>query len=127
MLRTYACLPLLLTALLLMGCAKIVIDVPSGSDVRLLPPDEEATVEIEHQVWFALWGFYPLGESGTAALIEEHQLSEARFVTGQSGIDAILTGLTSIVGFQRRQVIVEGNRRVGSRPVPKGEPGGAQP
>lgn len=56
-----------------------MIEVPPGSDVRLLPPDEEVSERFEHKVWFALWGYWPLGDNTTAELIREHDLSEVRF------------------------------------------------
>lgn len=108
-----------------LGCASIVIEVPPGSDVRLLPPGEEAAERIEHKIWFALWGYWPLGDNTTANLIREHELVEARFDARQSLPDAVLTAVTNMVGFQRRRVIIEGNRRedVERRHTPSADPG----
>jgi hypothetical protein len=93
-----------------LGCAQILIEVPPDSNVRLLPAEEEAAERIEHKIWFALWGYYPLGDNTTAQVIEEHDLVEARFDTRQSPTDVVITAVTSLVGFQRRRIIVEGNR-----------------
>ena|GEM_PF-2626900 len=99
--------------LFLSGCGTIYLNAPPDSDVRALPKDAPTTVRVEKKVWFKWWGKYPMNEAdvNAATIIEEEGLTEARIRMTNTLADGIVTAVTGIVGFPRRTLIVEGNRK----------------
>ena len=95
--------------LFLTGCGTVHFDVPEGARVKLLDVDSPAEVHVERTVWYAVWGAVELGDTHTAATIEENHLASARFRTQYNAWDAIINTFTNLLSFSRRRIIVEGN------------------
>jgi hypothetical protein len=97
----------------LTGCGTIYLNAPPGSDVRVLTKDAPTAVRVEKKVWFKWWGKYPMNEAdvNAATIIEQEGLTEARIRMTNTLADGLVTAVAGIVGFPRRTLIVEGNRK----------------
>ena len=85
--------------------------MPEGSRIKLLDRDAPASVEVERKVWYALWGGVDLSDTHTASMIAEQHLTEVRLHAKYTAWDLILNTVTSLLGFSRKTVLVEGNAK----------------
>lgn len=100
-----------LAALLLpaAGCGTTHLVAPPGRDVRMLGAAEPASVRSQRTVWFYMWGARPISDNTTQQDILAYDLREVRYTTYQTLFEMMTNPITSIVGVQRRQMVVEGN------------------
>ena len=89
------------------------MNAPTGSKVTVLTKHAPVEVRVEKTIWFKWWGKEPLHEAdvNAASIIEQEGLVEARIRMTNTLADGIITTITGIVGFPRRTLIVEGNRK----------------
>jgi hypothetical protein len=106
----------LLSAMLpaLAGCFPIEVSAPYGSNVRVLPSDVPVEVTRRQQMWFAIWGIFPLSGKDPREIIAEERLAEARVYTEDSVEDAV-AGFFYMLLYPSgiivpQTYIVEGNR-----------------
>ncbi len=101
--------------ILLPGCGTLYLDAPPGSDVKLLSKKAATTIRVQKTVWFKWWGKEPVNPEDVhaATIIKQQRLTEARIRMTNTLVDGIVTVITGIVGFPRRTLIVEGNRKPG--------------
>lgn len=83
------------------GCFTIRI----GGKGELAPSTEEGIKIAEKRVWYALWGFVPLGDNSTDSLIPD-KVKKVRFETKYTPLDALINIFTIWVSIETFKVEV---------------------
>ncbi len=100
--RQWAGIFLLITFIIgLVGCFTIRI----GGKGELAPSTDKGIKIAEKRVWYALWGFVPLGDNSTDSLIAD-PVKKVRFETKYTPLDALINIFTIWVSIETFKVEV---------------------
>ena len=84
-----------LLALLLGGCATVVVDTPSGKEVKLAEEGTMLPTVAKKKVWYALWGLIPITNNSTADMVAScnQEVRVKRYI----GVDDAIIGLFTMI------------------------------
>ena len=93
--------------LLLVNCATVFVNAPSGKTVTLLS-DDPTPVKITVRNWYLLWGLVPLTDNNTASLVGRTNLDGVRVRVYYTPLQR-LANLIMILGLiETNTVVIEG-------------------
>ena len=84
---------IILSGLLVTGCATVRIEAPTGKKIQLVSDVEPVNYTAKKRVFYALWGLVPITNNSTAPMLEGKNIDKVRVKTYYDVVDFLITAV----------------------------------